>query len=429
MTFQRSGAKLVTDGLLVASAVLAKPPGGEQKQVEVAQMASTGGEAHAARAALVQRVVGAIHSGHRELFAPRSRAQWLEHFLLHNRADVKPETWNVNDADSFRVDFADGANQLRWLLQYLRRPGADTKGKLSTKALQGSLDARLKKLENSDCDLVAKRLKAVHASHGRTKELDHRRHQSPRPTISTSELNTFFGSKAPPLADDVVHVLVELLIQEKHLTLTDGKNAPGDDALTTLHQALNSFRDVADETKQDFPLEVCGDWVIFRPSQHAPTFFSKAHVVIEEQGEADKDGVKTLVMRERHVHHKHKDGRAIGETFSENYVGVLSKKAGVPFAILCRHQAHGDKKSASVRGVSRGAPRFSMFPTLIYGGNRLVAMSGITLSPFAGGFPSALPVCLERLESAPNDEDLGVFPADNTTQVPPEVQARLGQLP
>ncbi|MCA3155760.1 MAG: hypothetical protein ING30_12220 [Burkholderiales bacterium] len=348
---------------------------------------------------------------------------------MNNRADVKPEAWNVNDPEAFRVAFADGANHLRWLLLYLRRPGATTKGKLSTKALQPSIDKGLKKLENSDYDLIAKRLRAVHALKGRTKDLDHRRHLNPRPTISTSELNIFFGSKAPPLADDVVYVLVEILIQEKYLALTDGKSAPGGDALTALHQALNAFLDVADETKQDFPLEVCGHWVVFRPSQHAPTFFSKAHVVIEEQGAADKDGIRTLVMRERHVHHKHKGGKAIGETFSENYVGVLSKKAGVPFAILCRHQDHGDMKSASVRGVNRGAPRFSLFPTLIYGGNRLVAMSGITLSPFAGGFPSALPVCLERLENAPNDEDLGVFPPDNTTQVPPEVQARLRQLP
>jgi hypothetical protein len=392
-------------------------------------MASTGGAAHVARAALVQRVVGAIQRSHHELFAPRSRVRWLEYFLLHNRADFKPEAWSANDPEAFRQAFADDANHLRWLLLYLRRPGADTKGKLSTKALQWCLDANLKKLEDADYDFIAKRLKAIHALNGRTKDLDHRRHQSPRPTISASELNTFFGSKAPPLADDVVYVLVEMLIHEKYLALTDGKSAPGDDALTALHQALNAFLDVADETKQDFPLEVCGDWVMFRPSQHAPTFFSKAHVVIEEQGAPDKDGIKTLVMRERHVHHKHKGGKAIGDTFSENYVGVLSKKAGVPFAILCRHQVQDDKKNASVRGVSRGAPRFSMFPTLIYGGNRLVAMSGITLSPFAGGFPSALPVCLERLESAPNDEDLGVFPADNTTQVPPEVQARLGQLP
>lgn len=377
----------------------------------------------------------------------RKTDEWVVDMVARNQRDEDVERWACAEA-RFAQQFRECANMLRWSLLYLRRNRhGDSRALLESDALAQRIQARLRTFTPAHYDKLRSLLRQVNVG----KERIDAARPSPTPAgdriVSKAMLDGFLGSRNTPLPDDVVYAATLTLIEAGLLLVPDAQEGVLDlDALGSLHHALNRFLEVAGPSSRDFVAAALayemrvGHFLLFRPSQHAPGFYVRGLVTLSNQAAGPGNEDHALVVEEIYLYDASSSG---GVAFMERYRGVMSKKAGSPFMLTCR-QTKRDRDDSTSRDDSRGAPRFSLFPQTVYS-NRygVVSMTGITVSPFAGGHAYALPVCLERtllpqqlgLDGLRGDRfeqfilenklGLGVFSPERHDMVPREIQARL----
>jgi hypothetical protein len=386
--------------------------------------------AKAARAALTGRVLEAMEeAGIPDLYdQQRTRAEWIKYFLDHNIADSMPETWRVSKIDQFRQDFDVKANDLRWMLLYWRRHcKGDIRTELKTGSLVKKLSLAMRSWQDSKYKNLAQQVRQSGASPARLAMLGTRGKSERSRGVGPGLIDSFLGTAAPALPDDVLVELVNLLCALGLLkTSTDGAS-PSQSQLSALHHALNDFLDVSDPNGIDFANVAEGNYLLFRPSQHSPGHIVRGHVKISKVYSSKHTGSPTLLVTEsyRHGQNEHAGIKA----FEERYIGVMCKKAGQPFMVTCLQLSAQPNDEQSTKVESRGAPRFALFPLALYGatesGTGIYSMTGISVSPFAGGHAFALPLCLERTDLAVGQASLGVYLPSEVALVPLTIQARL----
>lgn len=221
-------------------------------------------------------------------------------------------------------------------------------------------------------------------------------------------------------------LIVEYLLEEGFLQVPKRVNST--DSEVALASALHAFFATNGDTRNEMGKQFEGYYFVYRRSAHWPGRYVKASlkievlsVVIDENHSAESSEIALRTV-ERHVHHG-KDGSAPA---SETYLGVLSRKSSYPFIL----------SSLSNRSCKeRGAPRFTLIHSTVFEEStvgKVASMVGITVSPFGQGQSWTSPVCIERCFSAPSDDDLGLFGAEEESSlgqrhIPPSVIARLLQ--
>lgn len=377
----------------------------------------------------------------------RKTDEWAIDMLARNHRDEDVERWACAEY-RFGQQFREHANLLRWALLYLRRDRhGEQRALLESDTLTQRIQDRLRTFTAAHYDKLRSLLRQAQAGKERVEACSPPQPVAGARVVSKAMLDGFLGSRNTPLPDDTVYAATLVLIEAGLLRVPDAQEGVHDlDALRDLHRALNRFLEVAGPSGRDFAAAALGyelrvgHFLLYRPSQHAPGFYVRGLVTLSNQVAGPGDEDHALVVEEIYLYDSSSSG---GVAFMERYRGVMSKKAGSPFMLTCR-QTKRDRDDSTSRDDSRGAPRFSLFPQTVYS-NRygVVSMTGITVSPFAGGHAYALPVCLERtllpqqlgldgLRGDPfeqfileNQLGLGVFAAERYDMVPLEIQARL----
>jgi hypothetical protein len=191
--------------------------------------------------------------------------------------------------------------------------------------------------------------------------------------------------------------LLKTVDESSNTTISIPDHQQDDTALAALYEGFVNFYNVKDDTDFSFRTKVPGNYLMYRPSTHAPGHFVRALVRIESVNHIGKDGrqVPYLQIVERY-HYRSQD---LGvESFDETFIGTIATKSGVAFSVTCR-QSQLATEDNLIAPTNRGAPRFTLFPSIVYktDDSLVMALTGVSISPFAGGRVRALPVTLERI--------------------------------